>query len=153
MIDTTNSLLISDINPKFRYSQSSTNSTNSNEIDYNLYCFSQGYKNHEKGYWRGVLRNKNIDFDLRFNKDWNRRIELEGDSFEKSDFPSISKISNELIAFVNDNEICWDSARFQNFKKKQIQTGGKKQKNKEWLLSHGIKRNFCTLELRTQNYK
>ena len=153
MIDTTNSLIIKDIDPKFRYSQSSTNSTNINEIDYNLYCFSQGYKNQEKGYWRGVLRNKNIDFDLRFNKDWNRRIELEGDSFEKSDLASISKISNELIAFVNDNEIGWDSARFQNFKKKQIQTGGKKQKNKEWLLSNGVKRKSGTLELRTQNYK
>ena len=153
MIDKTNSLVIKDTNTNFRYSQSSSNSTNDNEIDYNLYCFSQGYKNHEKGYWRGVLRNKNIDFDLRFNKDWNRRIELEGDSFEKSDFPSISKFSNEFIAFVNDNEIGWDNTRFQNFKKKQIQTGAKKQKNKEWLLSNGVKRNAGTLELRTQNYK
>ena len=46
-------------------------------IFYYLYCFSQGYKNREKGYWRGVLRNKYVDFDLRFNKEWNRRIELE----------------------------------------------------------------------------
>ena len=60
-------------NPNYGYFQSYLNSNEKSENDYNLYCFNQGYKNHEKGYWRGVLRNKNIDFDLRFNKEWNRR--------------------------------------------------------------------------------
>jgi hypothetical protein len=138
------------------------NSNENSEIDYNLYCFSQGYKNREKGYWRGVLRNKNIDFDLRFNKEWNRRIELEDDDLEKTlyslnkselKFPSLDKSSNEYISFVNDNEIGWDSGRFQNFKKIQLQAGVKKQKNKEWVLSNGIKRGTVGVELRTQNYK
>ena len=142
-------------NPNLGYSQSYLNSNEASENDYNLYCFSQGYKNHEKGYWRGVLRNKNIDFDLRFNKEWNRRIELEGESLEKSDslLQSSTQFSNEFIKFVNDNEIGWDLGRFENFKKKQAQTGGKKQKNKEWLLSNGIKRHAGALEIRTQNYK
>ena len=155
MTDKTKSLLTMQTNPNFRYSQSSLNSTESSENDYNLYCFSQGYKNHEKGYWRGVLRNKNVDFDLRFNKDWNRRIELEGDDFEKGDslLQSSTQFSNEFIKFVNDNEIAWDFGRFQNFKKKQMQSGVKKQKNKEWLLSNGVKRNAGAVDLRTQNYK
>ena len=155
MTDKTKSLLTIQTNPNFRYSQSSLNSTESSENDYNLYCFSQGYKNHEKGYWRGVLRNKNVDFDLRFNKDWNRRIELEGDDFEKGDslLQSSTQFSNEFIKFVNDNEIAWDFGRFQNFKKKQMQSGVKKQKNKEWLLSNGVKRNAGAVDLRTQNYK
>ena len=53
--------------PLLRYSQKSSNSTENSDLDYYLYCYSQGYKNLEKGYWRGVLRNKNVDFDLRFN--------------------------------------------------------------------------------------
>ena len=162
MTDKTKSLLYTPKTNNFRYSQSSLNSNENSEIDYNLYCFSQGYKNREKGYWRGVLRSKNIDFDLRFNKEWNRRIELEDDdlektlySFNKSElkFPSLDKSSNEYISFVNDNEIGWDSGRFQNFKKIQLQAGVKKQKNKEWLLSNGIKRGTVGVELRTQNYK
>ena len=155
MTDKTKSLLTIQTNPNFRYSQSSLNSTESSENDYNLYCFSQGYKNHEKGYWRGVLRNKNVDFDLRFNKDWNRRIELEGDDFEKGDslLQSSTQFSNEFIKFVNDNEIAWDFGRFQNLKKKQMQSGEKKKKNKEWLLSNGVKRNAGAVDLRTQNYK
>ena len=59
--------------PNFGCSQSYLNSNETSENDYNLYCFNQGYKNHEKCYWSGVLMNKNIDFDLRFNKEWNRR--------------------------------------------------------------------------------
>ena len=162
MTDKTKSLLYTPKSNNFRYSQSSLNSNENSEIDYNLYCFSQGYKNREKGYWRGVLRNKNIDFDLRFNKEWNRRIELEDDDLEKTlyslnkselKFPSLDKSSNEYISFVNDNEIGWDSGRFQNFKKIQLQAGVKKQKNKEWLLSNGIKRGTVGVELRTQNYK
>ena len=162
MTDKTKSLLYTPKSNNFRYSQSSLNSNENSEIDYNLYCFSQGYKNREKGYWRGVLRSKNIDFDLRFNKEWNRRIELEDDDLEKTlyslnkselKFPSLDKSSNEYISFVNDNEIGWDSGRFQNFKKIQLQAGVKKQKNKEWLLSNGIKRGTVGVELRTQNYK
>ena len=155
MTDKAKSLLSIQKNPNFRYSQSSSNSTENSEFDYNLYCFSQGYQNHEKGYWRGVLRNKNIDFDLRLNKDWTRRIELEGDALEKLDTQSqlSKKFENEYIAFINDNEIGWDSDRFQNFKKKQLQIGGKKQKNKEWLLSNGVKRTAPTVELRTQSFK
>lgn len=72
--------------PFLRYSQKSSNSTENSDLDYNLYCYSQGYKNLEKGYWRGVLRNKNVDFDLRFNKEWNRRIELENDDYEQNNF-------------------------------------------------------------------
>ena len=155
MTDKTKSLASLQKNSNFRYSQSSSNSTENSEFDYNLYCFSQGYLNHEKGYWRGVLRNKNIDFDLRLNKDWTRRIELEGDSLEKLDTQSqfLQKFDNEYIAFINNNEIGWDPERFQNFKKKQMQEGGKKQKNKEWLLSNGVKRAPAALELRTQNFK
>ena len=152
MTDKTKSLLITQTQPNFRYSQSSLNSTQTSENDYNLYCFSQGYKNHEKGYWRGVLRNKNIDFDLRFNKDWNRRIELEPDDGE-SLFQSSTQFSNDFIKFINDNDIGWDTGLFQNFKKKQSQAGVKKQKNKEWLLSNGVKRSTVAVELRTQNYK
>ena len=85
MTDKAKSLVSLQKNSNLRYSQSSSNSNENSEFDYNLYCFSQGYLNHEKGYWRGVLRNKNIDFDLRLNKDWTRRIELEGDMLEKLD--------------------------------------------------------------------
>ena len=152
MTEKTKSLSIAQNTTNFRYSQSSLNSTDNSETDYNLYCFSQGYKNHEKGYWRGVLRNKNIDFDLRFNKDWNRRIELEPDDSESLSQTS-TQFSNDLIKFINDNEIGWDVELFQNFKKKQSQAGVKKQKNKEWLLSNGVKRTTVAVGLRTQNYK
>ena len=155
MTEKTKSLLSIQKNPNLRYSQSSSNSTENSEFDYNLYCFSQGYQNHEKGYWRGVLRNKYIDFDLRLNKDWTRRIEIEADALEKLDTQSqlSKKFENEYIAFINDNELGWDSDRFQNFKKKQLQTGAKKQKNKEWLLSNGVKRTSAAVELRTQSFK
>ena len=138
--------------PDIRYSQTSFNSTQNSDLDYNLYCFSQGYENKEKGFWRGVLRNKNIDFDLRFDKEWNRKIELE-DDFNISETQSqISNVETDIISFVNESEIGWDKNLFQNFKKKQ--TGIKKQKNKEWLLSNGIKRAQNEfVELRTQNYK
>ena len=138
--------------PDIRYSQTSFNSTQNSDLDYNLYCFSQGYENKEKGFWRGVLRNKNIDFDLRFDKEWNRKIELE-DDFNISETQSqISNVDTDIISFVNESEIGWDKNLFQNFKKKQ--TGIKKQKNKEWLLSNGIKRAQNEfVELRTQNYK
>ena len=155
MTDKAKSLVSLQKNSNLRYSQSSSNSNENSEFDYNLYCFSQGYLNHEKGYWRGVLRNKNIDFDLRLNKDWTRRIELEGDMLEKLDTHSqfLQKFDNEYIAFINDNEIGWDADRFQKFKKKQMETGGKKQKNKEWLLSNGVKRASAGLGLITQSFK
>ena len=138
--------------PDIRYSQTSFNSNQNSDLDYNLYCFSQGYENKEKGFWRGVLRNKNIDFDLKFDKEWNRKIELE-DDFNISETQSqISNVDTDIISFVNESEIGWDKNLFQNFKKKQ--TGIKKQKNKEWLLSNGIKRAQNEfVELRTQNYK
>ena len=156
MTDKTKSLLYSQKPNNFRYSHSSSNSTENTEIDYNLYCFSQGYKNREKGYWRGVLRNKYVDFDLRFNKEWNRRIELEDDDITKTleAFKKANELksSNELISFVNDHDISWDSNGFQNFKNIQLKAGPKKIKNKEWLLSNGVKRG-TGVELRTQNYK
>ena len=138
--------------PNIRYSQTSLNSTQNSDLDYNLYCFSQGYENKEKGFWRGVLRNKNIDFDLKLDKEWNRRIELE-DSLALSDAQSqISNLDTEIISIMNEGDMGWDKNLFQNFKKKQI--GVKKQKNKEWLLSNGIKRaQGIVVELRTQNYK
>ena len=138
-----------DINANIRYSQTSLNSTQNSDLDYNLYCFSQGYENKEKGFWRGVLRNKNIDFDLRLNKEWNRRIELEDDISLSETQSQISNVDSEILSFVSDKDIGWDKNLFQNFKKKQ--SGIKKQKNKEWLLSNGIKR--TQVELRTQNYK
>ena len=138
--------------PNIRYSQTSLNSTQNSDLDYNLYCFSQGYENKEKGFWRGVLRNKNIDFDLKLDKEWNRRIELE-DSLALSDAQSqISNLDTEIISIMNEGDMGWDKNLFQNFKKKQ--SGVKKQKNKEWLLSNGIKRaQGIVVELRTQNYK
>jgi hypothetical protein len=138
--------------PNIRYSQTSLNSTQNSDLDYNLYCFSQGYENKEKGFWRGVLRNKNIDFDLKLDKDWNRRIELE-DSLALSDAQSqISNLDTEIISIMNEVDLGWDKNLFQNFKKKQ--SGIKKQKNKEWLLSNGVKRaQGIIVELRTQNYK
>ena len=99
MTDKTKSLLYSQKPNNFRYSHSSSNSTENTEIDYNLYCFSQGYKNREKGYWRGVLRNKYVDFDLRFNKEWNRRIELEDDDITKT--LEAFKKANELKSSMN----------------------------------------------------
>ena len=138
--------------PNIRYSQTSLNSTQNSDLDYNLYCFSQGYENKEKGFWRGVLRNKNIDFDLKLDKEWNRRIELE-DSLALSDAQSqISNLDTEIISIMNEGDMGWDKNLFQNFKKKQ--SGVKKQKNKEWLLSNGIKRaQGIVVELRSQNYK
>ena len=149
MLEKTKSNIITQKVPNIRYSQTSLNTTQTSEIDYNLYCFSQGYKNKEKGFWRGVLRNKNIDFDLRLNKEWNRRIELEDDISLSETQSQISNVDSEILSFVSDKDIGWDKNLFQNFKKKQ--SGIKKQKNKEWLLSNGIKR--TQVELRTQNYK
>ena len=135
--------------PNIRYSQTSLNSTENSDLDYNLYCFSQGYQNKEKGFWRGVLRNKNIDFALRLNKEWNRKIELEDDVSFTDTQSEISSLETDLISHVNEAEIGWDKNLFQNFKKQQA--GTKKYKNKEWKLSNGVKRN--QVELRTQNYK
>ena len=149
MFDNASSNIIKNKAPNIRYSQTSVNSTQNSDLDYNLYCFSQGYENKEKGFWRGVLRNKNIDFDLRLNKEWNRRIELEDDLSLSETQSQISSLETDLISFVNEQDIGWDKNLFQNFKKKQV--GTKKQKNKEWLLSNGIKR--AGVELRTQNYK
>ena len=155
----------SDINNQnsipFVYSQPPLNKpVNAEDNEYNLYCFSQGYKNHEKGYWRGVLRNKNVDFDLRFNKEWNRRIELENDDIDGTEFAS-SKMAKEnlreeikeYISFLNENEVGWENGRFEKFQKQQNSAGIKKEKKKEWILSNGIKRNAKTIELRTKNYK
>mgnify|MGYP006988883132 CR=1 FL=1 len=153
---------LSTTNQNFRYSQTSSNSTENSDLDYYLYCYSQGYRNLEKGYWRGVLRAKNVDFDLRYNKEWNRRIELEDDDSENTNFstgksgvqiPGSGKFSNEYLTFINDNEIGWDTDRFKNFQKYQHQAGMKKQKNKEWLLSNGVKRTPFNAEIRTQNFK
>ena len=153
---------LSTTNQNFRYSQTSSNSTENSDLDYYLYCYSQGYRNLEKGYWRGVLRAKNVDFDLRYNKEWNRRIELEDDDSENTNFstgksgvqiPGSGKFSNEYLTFINDNEIGWDTDRFKNFQKYQHQVAMKKQKNKEWLLSNGIKRTPFNAEIRTQNFK
>ena len=141
------------INPNIRYSQTSLNSTQNSDIDYNLYCFSQGYENKEKGFWRGVLRNKNIDFDLKLDKEWNRKIEFEDDINISETQSQISNVETDIISIMNESDIGWDKNLFQNFKKKQA--GIKKQKNKEWLLSNGIKRGQQNdiVELRTQNYK
>ena len=149
MFDNASSNIIKNKAPTVRYSQTSINSTQNSDLDYNLYCFSQGYENKEKGFWRGVLRNKNIDFDLRFNKEWNRKIELEDDLSLSETQSQMSSLETDLISFVNEQDIGWDKNLFQNFKKKQI--GTKKQKNKEWLLSNGIKR--AGVELKAQNYK
>ena len=135
--------------PNVRYSLTSANSTQKSDLDYNLYCFSQGYQNMEKGFWRGVLRNKNIDFALRLNKEWNRKIELEDDVSFTDTQSEISSLETDLISHVNEAEIGWDKNLFQNFKKQQA--GTKKYKNKEWKLSNGVKRN--QVELRTLNYK
>ena len=141
-----------DINANIRYSQTSLNSTQNSDLDYNLYCFSQGYENKEKGFWRGVLRNKNIDFDLKLDKEWNRKIEFENDINISETQSQISNVETDIISLMNDTEIGWDKNLFQNFRKKQA--GMKKQKNKEWLLSNGIKRaQNSVVELRTQNYK
>jgi hypothetical protein len=157
MTDKTKSLIYTQKPKNFRYSHSSSNSTENSEIDYNLYCFSQGYKTREKGYWRGVLRNKQVDFDLRFNKEWNYPIVFDDDDIGKTleylNKSSDLKSSNELISFVNDNDIKWDSKGFQNFKKVQLKAGISKKNNKEWLLSNGVKRSSQGVELRTQNYK
>ena len=162
MTDRTKALLLKQNNPNLRYTPSSSNSSENTEIDYNLYCFSQGYKTHERGYWRGVLRNKYVDFDLRYNKDWNYPVGLEpdyvagkADLLKKSDSQLIGskKFSKELMDFVKDNEIGWEPGMFQKFKKYQTKTGVKKPKNKEWILSNGVKRNAGTVGLRTQNYK
>ena len=157
MTDKTKSLINTQKPKNFRYSHSSSNSTENSEIDYNLYCFSQGYKTREKGYWRGVLRNKQVDFDLRFNKEWNYPIVFDDDDIGKTleylNKSSDLKSSNELISFVNDNDIKWDSKGFQNFKKVQLKAGISKKNNKEWLLSNGVKRSSQGVELRTQNYK
>ena len=139
--------------PDIRYSQTSLNSTQNSDLDYNLYCFSQGYENKEKGFWRGVLRNKNIDFDLKLDKEWNRKIEFEDDINISETQSQISNVETDIISIMNESDIGWDKNLFQNFKKKQA--GIKKQKNKEWLLSNGIKRGQQNgiVELRTQNYK
>ena len=149
MFDNASSNIIMNKAPNVRYSQTSLNSTENSDLDYNLYCFSQGYENKEKGFWRGVLRNKNIDFALRFNKEWNRKIELEDELSLSESQSQMSNVETDLISFVNEQDIGWDKNLFENFQKKQV--GTKKQKNKEWLLSNGIKR--AGVELRTQNYK
>ena len=142
-----------DINANIRYSQTSLNSTQNSDLDYNLYCFSQGYENKEKGFWRGVLRNKNIDLDLKLDKDWNRKIEFEDEINLSETQSQISNVETDIISIMNEAEIGWDKNLFQNFKKKQA--GIKKPKNKEWLISNGLKRGQqnTTFELRTQNYK
>ena len=151
----------SKINPTFRYSQTPSNSSETSENDYYLYCYSQGYKNREKGYWRGVLRGKNVDYDLRNNKEWNRRIELEDDDFDKTfysskksdfQFGGSERFSKEYITLVNDSEIGWDTSRFKKFQKYQQQNGIRKNMNKEWLLSNGIKR-YSGSDIRTSTYK
>ena len=153
-------LKLNSTNPFLRYSQKSSNSTENSELDYNLYCYSQGYKNLEKGYWRGVLRNKNVDFDLRFNKEWNRRIELEDNDYEQTNYSTkkgglqltgMDKFSKDYIALINESEIGWNSDRFKNFQIFQHQNGIKKQKNKEWILSNGIKRKGSGMDTRLQN--
>ena len=135
----------------FRYSQNSINSSKNSDLDYNLYCFSQGYANKEKGFWKGVLRNKNVDFALRFNKEWNYKFELEDEISLSETQSQQSSLETDIISYVNETEIGWDKNLFQNFKKQQ--TGTKKLKNKEWLLSNGVKRSQVGVELRTQNYK
>ena len=149
MFDNVKANLTTKKTPIVRYSLTSANSTQNSDLDYNLYCFSQGYQNKEKGFWRGVLRNKNIDFALRLNKEWNRKIELEDDVSFTDTQSEISSLETDLISHVNEAEIGWDKNLFQNFKKQQA--GTKKYKNKEWKLSNGVKRN--QVELRTQNYK
>ena len=149
MFDNVKANLTTKNTPIVRYSLTSANSTQNSDLDYNLYCFSQGYQNMEKGFWRGVLRNKNIDFALRLNKEWNRKIELEDDVSFTDTQSEISSLETDLISHVNEAEIGWDKNLFQNFKKQQA--GTKKYKNKEWKFSNGVKRN--QVELRTQNYK
>ena len=149
MFDNVKANLTTKNTPIVRYSLTSANSTQNSDLDYNLYCFSQGYQNREKGFWRGVLRNKNIDFALRLNKEWNRKIELEDDVSFTDTQSEISSLETDLISHVNEAEIGWDKNLFQNFKKQQA--GTKKYKNKEWKLSNRVKRN--QVELRTQNYK
>ena len=149
MFDNVKANLTTKNTPIVRYSLTSANSTQKSDLDYNLYCFSQGYQNMEKGFWRGVLRNKNIDFALRLNKEWNRKIELEDDVSFTDTQSEISSLETDLISHVNEAEIGWDKNLFQNFKKQQA--GTKKYKNKEWKLSNGVKRN--QVELRTLNYK
>ena len=149
MFDNVKANLTTKNTPIVRYSLTSANSTQKSDLDYNLYCFSQGYQNREKGFWRGVLRNKNIDFALRLNKEWNRKIELEDDVSFTDTQSEISSLETDLISHVNEAEIGWDKNLFQNFKKQQA--GTKKYKNKEWKFSNGVKRN--QVELRTQNYK
>ena len=145
-------LVIMKFNKKIqKSSQNSLNSTQNSDLDYNYYCYSQGYKNKEKGFWRGVLSNKNIDFALRFNKEWNKRIELEDELSFSDNQSQISNVETDIISFVNENEIGWDKNLYENFKKKQ--TGVKKSKNKEWLFSNGVKRSKVGVELKTQNYK
>ena len=154
-------LKFSSKSPYLRYSQKSSNSSENSDLDYNLYCYSQGYKNLEKGYWRGVLRNKNVDFDLRFNKEWNRRIELENDDYEQTNYftkkaelqlAGLDKFSKEYITLINESEIGWNSDRFKNFQMFQNQNGIKKQKNKEWILSNKIKRKSEGVDSNLQNY-
>ena len=149
MFDNVKANLTTKNTPIVRYSLTSANSTQNSDLDYNLYCFSQGYQNREKGFWRGVLRNKNIDFALRLNKEWNRKIELEDDVSFTDTQSEISSLETDLISHVNEAEIGWDKNLFQNFKKQQA--GTKKYKNKEWKLSNGVKRN--QVELRSLNYK
>ena len=161
MKDNTKSKYSSKINPTFRYSHTSSNSSETSELDYYLYCYSQGYKNREKGYWRGVLRSKNVDYDLRNNKEWNRRIELEDDDFDKTyysskksdlQFGGSERFSKDYITLVNDSEIGWETSRFKKFQKYQQQNGIRKNMNKEWLLSNGVKRGSGA-EIRAQTYK
>ena len=102
MFDNASSNIIKNKAPNIRYSQNSVNSTQNSDLDYNLYCFSQGYENKEKGFWRGVLRNKNIDFDLRLNKEWNRRIELEDDLSLSETQSQMSSLETDLISFVSE---------------------------------------------------
>ena len=162
MKDKTKSKEFDSINPSLRFSKSSfNNSTQNQELDYNIYCYSQGYKNKEKGYWRGVLRGKNADNDLRNNKEWNRPIDFEDDEIEKTHYSTIKsdllfsingKYPKEYLNLINNSESAWDSEKFKNFQKYQKQKGITKENDKEWILSNGIKRNKLIGDNKTQNY-
>ena len=135
------------------YGQSSTGECQNPELDYNLYCYSQGYKNREKGYWKGVLRNKKIDSDLQNNKEWTRRFELEyEDDFQN--LPNQSKEQNPTIyrTLVNESKVGWNHDNFQKFQKMQEQTKNRGGKKKEWKFSNGIKRTMDFPEVKIPNY-
>jgi len=66
--------------------------------------------------------NKNIDFALRFNKEWNRKIELEDELSLSESQSQMSNVETDLISFVNEQDIGWDKNLFENFQKKQVGT-------------------------------